>query len=231
MVSLLTCTGDRREAFALCERWVDAQDYVGDVEWLVVDDGATPTPITSHRVTTVIRRERRNGLMGQLRTAWPHIRGDYVIFIEDDDFYSSGYIRRQVNLLADGYELVGERHYRIYHVRRALRGTCDLPRGSALARTAATRTALGKLPSYVWENESPYFDLKVWFSPEITHKHLAAVDKDYCVGIKGMPGRLGVSPGHDPTIDEYKPDPGGNVLREWVGDEAAEIYTSYREIP
>ena len=46
MIQLLTPTGMRPEAFALCERWMAAQTYDGPCTWFVVDDGAVPLKLT-----------------------------------------------------------------------------------------------------------------------------------------------------------------------------------------
>src|SRR5205814_2710696 len=45
------------------------------------------------------------------------------------------------------------------------------------------------------------------------------------IGIKGMPGRGGLGRGH--KLEAYKNgDPEGKLLREWIGDKAAETYRS-----
>lgn len=57
-MQLLTATGARPEAWALCEQWMARQDYAGPVHWVIVDDGETPQPITFSRdgwTLTVIR--------------------------------------------------------------------------------------------------------------------------------------------------------------------------------
>ena len=45
MLQIITATGARPEALALCHRWMRAQTYTGQVLWLIVDDGPAPSPI------------------------------------------------------------------------------------------------------------------------------------------------------------------------------------------
>ena len=49
MLTLLTATGCRPEAWALCERWMARQTYAGTVRWVIVDDGPDEQPITFER--------------------------------------------------------------------------------------------------------------------------------------------------------------------------------------
>ena len=46
VITLITPTGDRHEAFALCEKWIGRQSYIGQIQWVVVDDGHEPTETT-----------------------------------------------------------------------------------------------------------------------------------------------------------------------------------------
>lgn len=49
MLTLVTATGARPEAWALCERWMLRQTFAGPVRWVIVDDGPEPQPITFRR--------------------------------------------------------------------------------------------------------------------------------------------------------------------------------------
>ena len=49
MLHLLTATGARPQAWAICERLMAAQDYAGPVTWIIVDDGPEPQPVTFER--------------------------------------------------------------------------------------------------------------------------------------------------------------------------------------
>ncbi len=235
VVTLLTPTGSRPLAFALCESFMERQSYEGDVQWVVVDDGETPTPISENsRVTTVIRRRPQGDQPGQLllanlRAAWfgGHVRGDVVLFIEDDDWYPRTYVADQVTELQK-WDMAGESPYRVYHVPTGRWAICQPYQGSALSRTAIRTEALARVPLCNWEAGTVYFDALLWGCGEIRNTHVyAREDGRGVVGMKGMPGRRGLSPGHDPNMEEYAPDAGGEVLRRWVGDDC-HIYASLR---
>lgn len=49
MLTLLTATGARPQAWAICERLMMAQDYSGPVRWVIVDDGKEAQPVTFER--------------------------------------------------------------------------------------------------------------------------------------------------------------------------------------
>lgn len=48
-LTLLTATGERQEAFDLCQRWMQRQTFEGSVRWVIVDDGEKEQKITFNR--------------------------------------------------------------------------------------------------------------------------------------------------------------------------------------
>ena len=78
-VTLITPTGDRPQCFRLCEHWMRRQTYDGTVQWIVVDDGHSPTRATQGQI--YIRREPQEGdpphtLCANLRLALPRVAHD-----------------------------------------------------------------------------------------------------------------------------------------------------------
>ena len=49
MLTLLTATGARPEAWAICERLMARQTYAGPVRWIIVDAGPEAQPVTLQR--------------------------------------------------------------------------------------------------------------------------------------------------------------------------------------
>jgi len=49
MLTLLTATGCRPQAWAICEELMRRQSYAGPVKWIIVDDGEVAQPITFKR--------------------------------------------------------------------------------------------------------------------------------------------------------------------------------------
>ena len=95
-LTLITPTGGRPEAFALCERWMGRQTYRGDVQWIVVDDCEEATVVTMGQ--TVIRPQPWWKLgapttqYANVRAALELVKHDKIVHIEDDDWYGPTYL-------------------------------------------------------------------------------------------------------------------------------------------
>lgn len=88
-----------REAIAA----VRAQDYAGVVDVVVVFDRATPDETLSvsdaHFPVRVISNQRTPGLAGARNSGILNSEGTLVAFCDDDDLWSPGKLRKQVDLL------------------------------------------------------------------------------------------------------------------------------------
>ncbi|HCZ47951.1 MAG TPA: hypothetical protein DCZ11_02980, partial [Gammaproteobacteria bacterium] len=153
MLTLLTATGARPQAWALCERMMRLQDWDGAVRWVIVDDGAHPQPLTFRRpgwTLEVIRPQPywRPGMNTQARNLAAGLAeiGDTerVVVIEDDDAYAPGYLRAVASWLADA-PLVGESHARYYHVARRVWRDCGNHAHASLCSTAVRDEGLAAL--------------------------------------------------------------------------------------
>jgi len=107
-VTVITCTGDRPEAFALLQKWMDNQVYKPQ-QWIVVDDGKVP--ISSNGKFIYIRREPTDKdythtLCLNLPLALDAVKYDKIIIMEDDDWYHPTYIDYMDKLLNEA-DLVG----------------------------------------------------------------------------------------------------------------------------
>ena len=96
MISLITCTGNRPEAFALCEQYMLRQTYEGEVQWIIVNDcmerGVFPLPKKKKgwivqlyhgpmKWEPGINTQRPN-----MDAALQVVLGKKILIIEDDDF-------------------------------------------------------------------------------------------------------------------------------------------------
>jgi hypothetical protein len=236
-VTLLTPTGDRQEAFALCERWMMRQTRQPD-EWIVVDDGVTPTECTCGQ--TIIRRGPpppnampMDLLPANIRAAalGGHIKPGVIVFVEDDDWYNPRHVEMAAQAIEDGYDLAGEVDGVYYHVRAGKWAVPDAKHNAALARTAVNSDWFLSLPKSYFYANCVYMDARMWSEKNFPGRrllHRPFGERHSVVGMKGMPGRAGLSMGHDPNVAAYRPDPDGSVLRDWVGDDA-EVYLRYRK--
>lgn len=217
-VTLITMTGGRPEAFALCEKWMSRQNYVGPLQWVVVDDVDPATE--THMGQEVVRPAHRwapgikptvalNFRAGLLKAEY-----DVVIVVEDDDWYSPFYVKtmyRRVILFPR--KLVGECPSKYYNVStRQYWKLCNRQHAS-LCQTAFHRSLIAEILNS-FSGETPYLDLELWKAiGGKLFSHAKNQDVDV-VGIKGLPGRPGAGMGHRPG---GTPDESLSVLKEWVG--------------
>lgn len=222
-LSLITCTGNRPEAFALCERWMrrELERFDGPIQWIVVDDGQEPTACTMGQ--QVIRAEPRPGENTQARNmnlALNAIRYDRFLIREDDDWYHPDYLHTMASLL-DRYDAVGEGLARKYNVRLRRWRQFDNLKHACACRMGLHRRLIPQLRCSL--ASARLFDMHFWRSkPPNGH---VFTGRNLCVGIKSMPGRGGIDGGHHPD-HSYAGDPDMSILRQWIGDDA-DAYAPY----
>lgn len=222
MITLLTATGARPEAWAICERLMAAQDYAGTVRWVIVDDGPEPQPVTFQRdgwCVVVIRprpywqpgqnTQARNLLAGLAAIG----EGERVVVIEDDDHYAPDWLSHAAAMLEQA-ELVGEVRARYYNVAMRRGREMGNSRHASLCCTAMRGAALETFRQAC--RRSPKFiDLELWRRHPSRH----LFEGHRVTGIKGLPGRGGIGVGHRQTF-QGTPDPDGTLLRDWIGEDA-----------
>jgi hypothetical protein len=223
MLSLVTCTGGRPEAFALLERWIAKQTYRGDRQWIVVDDCDPATPVTMGQ--TVIRpfdrwTPGRNTLARNLRAAIPIIEGNKVLFLEDDDYYGRSYLDAMSERL-DVEPITGQRPARYYNISALRYREFSNMRRASLCQTGLSARYLNLLDKICAASPS-CIDFALWssFSDHIPF------EGNHVVGMKSMPGRKGIGVGHDPEQGLWRDDSDLLTLRNWIGNDA-EFYTPY----
>lgn len=217
MLTLITCTGGRPEAFALCERWMNRQTWRGEIQWIVVDDGPENTEVTMGQ--TVVRPQPRwrpgeITLARNLLAAIPLVRGEKALFIEDDDWYAPGYIER-MSVALDAAPLAGEAPARYYNVATRQYKNCGNTGHASLCQTGLRAELLPSLQR-ICRRGGKFIDLALWRE----HREKYLFHAPYSVGIKGLPGRAGIGIGHRPKPG-WAHDPGLAVLRSWIGGDAA----------
>ncbi len=211
MITAITCTGDRPQAFSLVQKWMIGQTVRPD-EWIVVDDGKNPMPFD-----WVTRRDPQpddpqHTMLLNLKTALPLVRGEYVFFIEDDEYYAPTYIEQMLERLKN-FELVGIGRSKYYHVpTRGYKQHQNMDHAS-LAQTACRKSFLTTINSLL--DGDSFLDIRIWKAGSglIFHDDKGSL---YC-GMKGMPGREGIGYGHKRKPYAYI-DQDLSVLRSWVAD-------------
>lgn len=224
MLTLLTMTGGRPEAFALCERWMARQTYTGPVRWVVVDDGEVAQPISFARdgwQVDVLRptpfwapgqnTQARNIKAGLDAIGNADVR---LVIIEDDDWYGPEWLAT-VDKALNKHELVGESHARYYNVAQRRAKQLENFQHASLCSTAMRGRAIEQLKG-VCRPGIQFIDVMLWqaFGNE------GAFRGENVVGIKGLPGRKGIGIGHDKRF-QGTADKSGKILRSWVGEDVA----------
>ena len=226
MLTLLTATGARPEAWTFCERWMLAQDYHGPVRWLVVDDGAQPQPIGFSRDGWKLELIRPTPAwdLGQNTQARNLLAGlaviapeDRVVIIEDDDWYASDWLSYVAKELETA-DLVGECRARYYNLAHRRARQMSNNSHASLCSTAIKGAAITSFRE-ACERQPKFIDLELWRRS----KEKRVFGGHRVVGMKGLPGRHGIGIGHLRQFSGCY-DADGSLLREWIGGDADEYW-------
>jgi glycosyltransferase involved in cell wall biosynthesis len=218
VLSLITCTGGRPEAFALLERYILDQNYQKPFEWIIVDDVDPPTiegPIVPYCHRRYIRPAHKwqpgaHTLTANLIAGAAVATGEKLLFIEDDEIYRPGYLASMEAML-DAHPLAGQAPARYYHVGQRAYKEIANHRHASLCQTGIRRELLSKFLNICRnaDPQRPFVDLTLWNGS-------GAISREFqVVSIKGMPGRGGIGSGHRPAHG-YGLDPKLAVLKEWA---------------
>lgn len=228
MLTLLTVTGERPKSFALCERWMAAQTYAGQVRWIIVDDGREAQQINFEpkRGTWDVEVYRpepfwqpgQNTQARNLQAGLAVIKNsERLVIIEDDDFYAPNWLET-VDQELEKAKLIGETQARYYNVSKRMGKEMQNKGHSSLCSTAMRDQAIETFRS-VCRPGIQFIDHLLWQAH--SDRHLFQGHR--VVGIKGLPGRQGIGMGHDKKFTGLR-DNDGKLLIEWVGFDAACLY-------
>jgi glycosyltransferase involved in cell wall biosynthesis len=104
-VSVVVPTHGRPELVRRALAGIEASDYEGPIDVVVVADREDPDPTLARpdaaRPVRVVANTRTPGLAGARNTGISATGGDLVAFCDDDDVWRPDKLRRQVDVLAD----------------------------------------------------------------------------------------------------------------------------------
>ena len=230
LIDLVTVTGWRSKAFAICEKLIVNQTYPKDkINWVVVNDDNGETQCTLNQVKINAPLIWKPGYNTQ-RTNWmaalPVIqesKAEYVFPIEDDDYLAPTYLESYVHLL-QMFSIVGEGNSGYYNCTSKSYKEMQNYEHCSLAATGFRKEILPIFLEALHSGEK-FFDITFW---ELCKKYkktsMVFVNKHLSIGMKNLPGRPGIGSGHNPI--GYTSDPAGSKLLEWVGQDM-KYYTEF----
>lgn len=227
MLTLLTATGCRPEAWRICERLMERQTYTGKVHWIIVDDGETLQPMTFDRpgwaVSIIMPTPKwSEGNNTQARNLAEGLRlvgeKDKLVIIEDDDVYAPDWLAT-VDYWLTTHELVGEKLSRYYNLKTKRARQLNNREHASLCCTAMKGAAIKCLADSLKPGVQ-FIDLNLWKNFQGSK---ALYDSKMVTGVKGVPGRCGIGMGHKSDF-QGQFDESGSILRQWTGINA-DLYT------
>lgn len=232
-VSIITTTGSRPEAFALCEKYIARQTWKGNIQHIVVcDNWRNPTQCTLGDIQEFYRSplEWKPGINSQrysLALGISKVKGDYVFIWEDDDAYKPQYLEVMLDQLKYA-PIVGECGVTYYSL--LTKGFMEMGnnRHASLCQTAFKKGYIHMFEKAVHSGEI-YIDIALWGKVHSNKQpHILFSGQNLCVGMKGVgKGRAGIGVGH--RGNEFTFDTGYTKLKQLLGEEDAKPYIKMME--
>lgn len=244
MITLITCTGGRPDAWALCRNMIFRQEgFFPNIQWIVVND------VDDDRALDLFYRKAfyrpgvwldlivpdkkwqpgENTQAANMLAALKKVRGDIVFVIEDDDWYAPDFLAKLHYFIEHRVDCVGlanALYYNVYH--RSYKWMHNQFHSSLCC--TAFRSHLIPLLQQAIHSGDKFFDVTFWSivsGQERIKNMLIHEDKPCCVGIKGLPGRPGIGVGH--IAEGFTPDPSMEVAFQYLGKDASNYVSFYKE--
>lgn len=220
MLTLLTATGCRPQAWAICEELMRRQVYKHKVRWIIVDDGEVPQQITFKRdgwLTMVVRPEPHwiegsNTQARNLMAGMDYVEStDRLVIIEDDDCYAPDYLA-WCGMMLNTSDLIGESFARYYNIKTRMARPLSNGQHASLCSTAMKGAAIEAFRAEL-KPGIKFIDINLW--KNFRGSRLLQRG-NRVVGIKGLPGRGGIGMGHKNDFQGTM-DKSGSILRQWAG--------------
>ena len=203
-ICCLTLTGDRHETLNQARYYFKRSYLEQPVDWVVIDDGIKPY----NPGDCVYFRRTPDGplsLARQFTFAFEHLsRLGYtdIVICEDDDWYSNVRIQLQIEAL-NYVDLHGWNKSFYYNVKNRVYHQNKNRNHASLYESAMKMDITKLLVKRIKAHRlGSFIDIELW---KIKCNSSLDEQNGHCVGIKGLPGRLGLGMGHKPGR-QYLPD-------------------------
>jgi hypothetical protein len=234
MLDIITPSGDRPLQFSLCWQWMAKQTFSGPVHWIIVDDSSEhyQTPkMPNNWVVSHIKKEKDKSIKNSSQAinilhALDFLKYDNIVMVEDDDYYAPCWLDVCYEALKT-HSLVGRDNIVFYNMYtrsywdKSYKGFDT----NAMAQTAMKSSLVQNLRDACLVDMDPtgMVDHNLWRSVDKNNKILLERGSvEYVVGIKGLPGRAGMSNKHKQVLPN--PDHNFEALKHLVGEYAFSVY-------
>lgn len=152
LVSVCTATFNRRPFIPSMIQCFQHQDYLGKMEWIIVDDGTDPIEdLVAHLpMVKYIRLPTKHTLGKKRNIMHSHCNGDILVYMDDDDYYPPERVSHAVERLTNSTALCAGSsaiHIYFHHIQKVIEfgpyGTSH-----ATAGTFAMKRELLRLTAY-----------------------------------------------------------------------------------
>lgn len=230
-ISIITPTADREFCLNRLAFYLKRQTFVGDIQWVITDSGSKSAisigpPFSFNTVDYKYLghiKKSHKSFCRNMQDALSRVKYNKILVMEDDDWYHPTYIEVMWERLHKN-QLIGEIPATYYHIKdQSYRILPNVERAS-MCQMGFTKEIISTL-QHILKQQNAFIDIQLWryYSSQFRKK---LYNSRLCVGIKGMPGNIGIGIGHRPTDVHRIKDKNFQKLEEWIGKEDTDFYRS-----
>ena len=103
LISIITLTYNREHLFKI-QLYIQSKLTYTNIEWIIVDDSANNTIellVKNYKNTHYIKLEERHTIGAKRNIGVEKSKGDYILFMDDDDFYPANVIENRLKTIGN----------------------------------------------------------------------------------------------------------------------------------
>ena len=232
MIALITPTGVRAKQIKLCSEFMKRQTYLGDVVWVIVDDGDPSTadfiPREFKRNWQVVKIYPKDKWVPGMNTQSSNLligldavnkyKPEAIFIIEDDDYYAPDYLKTMTKLLK-GNDLIGEQNTVYYNVIQHRWYPNRNTMHASLFQVGFVFELIPMFRKVCLERKGKFIDICFFREATRQNKKIYFTKARLSIGIKGLPGRSGIGFGHRMNTSKMTDDTNMKKLKELIGED------------
>ena len=239
MITIITPTGGRPEAFKVLSRCLARQTYRDMVQWIVIDDVQPRTAKPEMPVNFLVDflypeplwQEGQNTQIRTLLMGIKWVRGHHVFLLEDDDYVKPTFLQQYMEWFNEnpGRALIGEASAKYYNIRTLKYRIQGNLYHASLCQTAFVGNQLPMFADALRATpEGGYVDEVLWGMAKEGRIAASCIflnpNSEQLVGMKGLPGRDGIGASHTWNPGWQEDDDDKSILKQWIGEDGFQTY-------